>query len=258
MSFNIRNQRARDGANGWELRRELLFEVIRRHNPDVMGIQEAYCEQVAQLKQALPEYAGVGVGRDDGDTEGEYCAIFFRRDRFQAEAQDTFWFSDTPDVPGSRHWTREHARICTWVRLREAAGKAVTVYNVHLDHESAAAREKSIRLLLERSQAQEPAGPVLILGDFNMYEDDPALALLTESRSPQLQETFRRVHPDAKETATFHGFTGSVTGEKIDYIFASSEFSVQEARILHDNVEGRYPSDHFPLTAHVLLRETQG
>ena len=39
------------------------------------------------------------------------------------------------------------------------------------------------------------------------------------------------------------------TGGKIDYILTTSDVHVLDAQILHDNAEGRYPSDHFPVTA---------
>jgi len=252
MSVNVRNMRSSDGENAWELRRDLLFEVLRRNRPDVIGTQEAYFPQVEQLEAALPDYVRIGVGRDDGKAEGETCALFFLRSRFRAEEQGTFWFSETPEIPGSHHWTRSLPRICTWARLIETSGRAFAVYNVHLDHESQHAREQSVRLLLERLQGRQPVEPALILGDFNMEEDNPALANL-QAAIPELRDAFRSLYPEAKERGTFHGFTGRTDGERIDYIFATPEFQVQEAQILHDNVEGRYPSDHFPTVACIRL-----
>ena len=253
MSVNVRNMRSNDGENAWELRRELLFEVLRRNRPDVLATQEAYFPQVEQMQQALPEYACISAGRDDGKTEGETCALFYLRDRFRADRQGTFWFSDTPDVPGSRHPTCRLPRICTWVRLSETSGKCFFLCNVHLDHQLQEAREQSIRILLERIQGQQPSDPALLVGDFNMEEDNPALANLHAASAPRLQDTFRIIHPDKKVCGTFHGFTGKTDGEKIDYIFASSQFAVLDAQILHENADGRYPSDHFPITACLSL-----
>ena len=253
MSVNVRNMRSKDGENAWELRRDPLFALLRREQPDIIGTQEAYFPQVEQIQEALPEYDYIGVGREDGEREGETCALYFLRDRFQVEEQGSFWFSETPEIPGSRHETCYHARICTWARLMETGGRAFSVYNVHLDHESQEARELSVRLLLERMQGGSAAQPALLMGDFNMEEDNPAILALKEAAAPKLQDTFRTVHPDAVVIGTFHGFSGTTEGEKIDYIFATAGFAVQEARILHDNREGRYPSDHFPITASVLL-----
>ena len=245
--------RSNDGANGWEARRELLSEVLRGYDPDVLAVQEAYLPQVEYLRQALPEYEAISVGREDGDTEGEHCTILFRRDRLQADAHGTFWFSETPDVPGSRHSTRVHARICTWARLLTPTGQAFYVYNLHLDHESQLARARSVLLLLDHLQRRQPADPVLVMGDFNMGEDNPALAQMAASTDPPLLDTFRAAQPEAKDTGTFHEFTGATDGDKIDYIFATPEFQTLAAGILRDHRDGCYPSDHFPILTRLRL-----
>ncbi len=253
ISFNIRNMRSNDGANGWEHRRDLVCTVVRQHAPDVLAVQEAYQPQVDQMRLALPEYDAISVGREDGDREGEHCTLLILRARFHAERHGTFWFSETPDVPGSRHWTRVHARICTWARLVAATGQAFYVYNLHLDHESQPARERSVQLLLNHLRRRQPADPALVMGDFNMGEDNPALAQLLTAETPQLRDTFRAVHPAAQDVGTFHEFTGQTDGDKIDYILATPEFQPLAAHILHDRWDGRYPSDHFPILAQVRL-----
>jgi len=54
--------------------------------------------------QGPPEYGEVGVGRDDGKTVGEYSAILYLSDRYCADEEGTFWFSETPEIPGSKDW----------------------------------------------------------------------------------------------------------------------------------------------------------
>ncbi|MCZ6776458.1 MAG: endonuclease, partial [Ignavibacteria bacterium] len=61
------------------------------------------------------------MGRDDGKTVGEYSAILYLSDRFCADEEGTFWFSETPEIPGSRNWGNSIPRICTWMRLVEKA-----------------------------------------------------------------------------------------------------------------------------------------
>jgi endonuclease/exonuclease/phosphatase family metal-dependent hydrolase len=71
-------------------------------------------------------------------------------------------------------------------------------------------------------------------------------------------DTFRGLHPDAKDVRTAHGFRGTRKGNKIDYIFTPSNVKVLEAQILYDNIDGRYPSDHFPVTATLRLPAAGG
>jgi endonuclease/exonuclease/phosphatase family metal-dependent hydrolase len=51
---------------------------------------------------------------------------------------------------------------------------------------------------------------------------------------------------------TFNGFTfGKTTGEKIDYVFVEPGAEVLGVSIIRTAVAGRYPADHFPVTATV-------
>lgn len=259
MSFNIRYGTADDGANSWLFRRSLVFDVIRGHRPDILGVQEALRAQLDEIGAAVPGYTELGVGRDDGRTAGEYSAILFREGRFQALESGTFWFSDTPDVPGSMSWGNRITRIATWARLRDlSTGGTFVVYNVHLDHESQPSRERSAELLAT-SIARHGAEPVLVMGDFNSGESNPAYRFLTGSStlapsaepSPGLRDTYRVVHPADSVVGTFNGFTGERTGEKIDHILVSAGWTVLDAAIVRTSAAGRYPSDHFPVTAEV-------
>ena len=102
MSFNIRYGTASDGDNHWTKRRDQLFALLRAENPDLIGLQEALRFQVDEILAAVPGYAAVGVGRDDGKAAGETSAILFRTSRFHVAESGTFWFSDTPDTPGTK------------------------------------------------------------------------------------------------------------------------------------------------------------
>ncbi len=256
MTFNIRYANADDGENRWELRRELLYQVIREEKPEVLGLQEALKIQLEEMQNALPEYTSVGVGRDDGISAGEHAPIFFLKERFQSEEHGTFWFSDTPDIPGSKHWGNRITRICTWVRLQDRmSGRLVCVYNLHLDHESQPSRLKSVELLLKRIQERRDKDPVVVMGDLNADEDNPAVVAIMQTEQPKMRDTFRVVYPKAEDVGTFHNFSVKPEKEKIDYLFVSPEFHVMDAAILRANENGRYPSDHFPVTAHCLLQE---
>lgn len=250
MSFNIRYANPNDGENYWEKRREMLCQLVREEKPDVLGVQEALKVQLDEMGRALPEYASIGVGRDDGKSAGEHSQVLYRSDRFHLDRKGTFWFSDTPDIPGSKHWGNTVVRICTWARLKDKkTGRTFYIYNLHLDHQSQPSRVKSVELLLKRIQAREHKDPVVVMGDFNAGEDNAAITALKESSEPKLQDTFRKIHPEASEVGTFHGFRGKAEPEKIDHIFVTEEFAVETADILRNNDKGRYPSDHFPVTA---------
>jgi endonuclease/exonuclease/phosphatase family metal-dependent hydrolase len=251
MSFNIRYGTAKDGPDHWEQRRDQLFDLLREQAPDVIGIQEALHFQIVEILKAVPGYASVGVGRTDGKREGEFAAILYRTARLTAQRSDTFWFSDTPQVIASKSWGNNIERICTWAQFDDAAGGAFYVYNVHLDHQSQPSREKSVALLLKTIDARSPAAPVVVTGDFNAGEKNPAAMAMQQ----RFRDTFRVLDLQAAEVGTFTGFKpGNTQGEKIDFVFVEPTAEVISAAILRHARDGRYPSDHFPVIAKVRVR----
>ena len=275
MTFNIRYGTADDGENRWENRRELVTNILRENRPDVAGLQEALDFQLEQICKGLTQQTGggqagygqLGVAREDGKTKGEYCAILYRRDLLDVNESGTFWFSDTPDVPGSSHWGNANVRICTWARfIEKRTGAAFYHYNLHLDHVSQPSREKSVVLLTKHIHERKHPDLFIVTGDFNAGESNPAITYLKgkttlvssgESKSKSsvpVVDSFRVLHPDANEVGTFNQFAGNRKGEKIDFIFTLPDVQVIEAEIVHTQYDGRYPSDHFPVTARLRLR----
>jgi len=256
MTFNIRYGTANDGDNHWKLRKDFLFGVMRDQDADIVGLQEALDFQIREIAAALPFYSVVGVGRDDARLKGEYSAILVRKDRFNVAEAGTFWFSDTPSVPGSMTWGNKITRICTWARLIDRDGFAFYVFNVHLDHQSQPSRERSADLLAARIDARAFAQePVVVTGDFNVGEDNVAIQKLIGSK--KYVDTFRVLHPDVKEAGTFSGFKmGSVSGPKIDYVLVQPGTEVMSAAIVRTERGGKYPSDHFPVVARIRLLST--
>ncbi|HET6631058.1 MAG TPA: endonuclease/exonuclease/phosphatase family protein [Woeseiaceae bacterium] len=256
LSFNIRYGTAPDGPNAWPQRAELVFDVIRRQDSDFVGLQEALRFQIDAIRDAVSGYEEVGGGRDDGREAGEYSAILYLKDRWRVADSGTLWLSDTPAVPGSMDWGNRFPRIVTWGRFVEReSGRAVWVFNTHFDHESQRARLRSAELLAERIADREPRDPVIVTGDFNAGEANPAIRHLEggDGRSPvRLVDTFRVLHPDAGAAGTFGEFTGRRNGPKIDYVFVERGTRVLEAQIIRDNRDGRYPSDHYPVFAEIV------
>lgn len=259
MSFNIRYGTADDGENAWPHRRTLVMRTIRDFGPTVLGVQEALRFQLDKIGTEFPEFGEVGVGRDDGAEAGEYAAILYDRRRLELLDSGTFWLSDTPEVVASTSWGNRITRIVTWARFRERTGNteadtdgAFYLFNTHWDHESQPSRERSAELLLERIAGRAAStDPVIVTGDFNAGEDNPAFRRLVGRDRPHLVDTFRALHPDADAVGTFNGFTGERGGEKIDAVLASPDWRVLQAGIVRLNEDGRYPSDHFPVTANL-------
>ena len=67
-------------------------------------------------------------------------------------------------------------------------------------------------------------------------------------------DTFRVRHRNESRAGTFNGFKfGQTDGDKIDYVLVQPGTEVLDAAIVRTSRNDRYPSDHFPVTARVVL-----
>ena len=206
-------------------------------------------------------YKRFGVGAKDGKSEGEHCAIMYRAAAFTLKDSGTFWLSNTPNVPGSVSYGNDgFPRIVTWGRFAvKDTGYEFYLYNSHFDHLSQNSREKSALQLMDKIAKRSPKAPFVVTGDLNVHEDNVVTKYFKgnakidgEANPIPLFDTFRVLYPDETNARTAHGFTGGIVGDKIDYIYLQTK-NVVGAHINHFNVDGRYPSDHYPVVATVKL-----
>ena len=268
MSFNLRYDGASglpsEQANAWistsgKHRRDLALQVIKEFQPDILGVQEALENQMNDLRQNLPKHDSYGLGRDDGRKQGEYCGIFYRKQRFKSIDQGTFWLNSDADRPGTRFPKTCCARIASWVILqdRQTNDQEYFVMNTHWDHEIQPARLFSAQLIRQRLKTLADGRPIVVVGDLNATTDNPAFRQLVEpdqSEGLQLLDSFGELHPDEDETdGTLSGFRGIRDGRRIDFVLFSQQFRVQTAAIVRTHIDDRYPSDHYPVTAALVL-----
>lgn len=243
VSCNIRLGAVDDGPDHWDLRRGHLLEVLTALQPDILGVQEAHDFQVAVLDAAFPAHDREGLGREDGVAAGEWCALYWRRDRFCRRDGGTYWLSETPEVPGSKAWGANCTRIGTWADLESADGTPFRVTNLHWDHESALARLRSAEMVVKRAGARN----AVVLGDFNAVPETPEIETLRSAG-------FRDAMADLPAgLATYHGFLGAPEGDRIDYIWTRGGITVEAYGIDRSDRNGRFPSDHFPIWADLVL-----
>jgi len=257
MSFNIRFSTANDGINHWNLRKEFLVETIRKFDPDLLGTQETLADQRDYLAEQLSGYEYLGVGRDDGQEQGEMMAIYWKGDRFEKLEGGHFWLSETPEVVASQSWDTSLPRMVTWVKLRDRRApeaKPILWMNTHFDHRGQVARLESSKLIRRRLEAEAAECHLIVTGDFNAGQDSPPYAALfqPEGTGPlRLIDTYRAVHPERQsDEGTFTGFRSDATsGPRIDWIAVCDRWQVTDAQIDRTEKDGRTPSDHFPVTA---------
>jgi len=261
MSFNIRHGLAKDGDNHWDKRQELVAETIREFNPDLLGMQEPMKFQIDYLSKQLPGYTAFGRTRRATGEDGEHCAIFYRTERFTKLGGGHFWLSETPDKAGSKSRDSSLPRMVTWLCLRDAKnpGTPICFFNTHFDHRGAKARKHSAELIAKKAPVIAKSfenARIILTGDFNTDTGSAPYQELVTKDKETLIDTFRVMHKEESENeGTFNGFKGRDKGKRIDWILVNSAWKIKAAKIVRKNADGRYPSDHFPVTAVLSVAE---
>lgn len=280
-SYNIRLQYGdQNTPNAWDARKEAVLDLIVKMDLDVLGLQEVCLGQIDFLMARLPQYAKVGVHREDGKRQGEAAPVLYRKDRFTAVKDGTFWLSETPEVPGSKSWGTACTRLCSWVLLKDRKnGRTFCFANTHTDHRSELARKEGMLLIIQRMRDFAPPGtPIVFTGDHNCRETEaPALAvskllknamLISETPPTGSWRTYNGWQWHEKETLTTEALAATPEarnavkmenakrayvfgGTRIDYIYVSEGIRVKAFATRNEARPGTklYPSDHFPVTA---------
>ena len=249
LTYNIRFDNPSDGINSWDSRKKWVVSQLTSYHPTVFGTQEGLQHQIDFLDDQLKTYDHIGVGRDDGMEKGEYTAIFFDVTEVKLLKSDTFWLSNTPQKP-SKGWDAAIKRICTYGLFQDLkSGHRFLVFNTHFDHVGEVARLESAKLILSKMELLNPDKlPVLLMGDFNLEPNSEGIGLIVK----ELKDVYDVTPLEAGGVqGTFNGFdTQKPVTRRIDYIFFGvSELEALNCKIINESIEGRYPSDHFPVYA---------
>lgn len=251
MTYNIRLDTPADGPNRWELRRDLLIAQVRLLRPQVLGLQEVLPGQRADIAAALPGYAVLGGGRDDGRDVGEGSPLLIDLARFRVVSSGMIWLSTTPDRP-SRDWDAAYPRVATWAHLVETgSGRRLLAINTHWDHVGIQARANSGALLADWIVRHAGRGEaVLLLGDFNASLEEVSFQPLLGA-APHLREAGSAARePATGGPATFNGWhVLPEPTQAIDHLFVSASLMVQRHQVVAQHFGGRLASDHFPVVA---------
>lgn len=251
MTFNIRYDNSRDSLNSWKHRKDRVANAILFYDADILGTQEVLHKQLKDLKARLPQYAVVGVGRQDGKKAGEYSALWYKKERFDLLDSGYFWLSETPEVAGSKGWDGACERIASWAKLQDkASGKIYFAMNTHLDHVGVIARREGINLILEKADELGGDLPIIVTGDFNAEPESDVVAHVTDRSNPKHLTDARTVAKVKYGPAwSFHDFGRIPYGKRplIDYVFVRNDLKVKRYGVLAETENDAFLSDHAPI-----------
>ncbi|MEN8194082.1 MAG: endonuclease/exonuclease/phosphatase family protein [Bacteroidota bacterium] len=254
ITYNIRYDNPKDGDNRWDNRKDFLTDQIKFFEPDFWGTQEGLAHQISFLDSSLSVYNYIGIGRDDGKKEGEFCAVFYNSEKFRPIMHSSFWLSETPDVP-SKGWDASLNRICTYGLFEDQATKEkLWIFNTHFDHRGVEARSNSTKLIIEKIKKLNQKGyPVVFMGDLNLEPENEAIQYLSNELTDSKTSSKVAFGP----SGTYNGFNfNEPVIRRIDYIFVSKgNIDVLKYAVLSDSKDCRYPSDHLPVYVEIILKK---
>lgn len=288
MTLNLHGDKSADGPNSWERRKDICIAIITKYFPTILCTQEGLKRQLEDLQQALPGYEQFGISRKGSqDTTDEHCTIFYDKEKVERMEGGTFWLSESPSVPGSSSWGATVPSIATWVTFQlkrvEPPGFSFQVVNTNMDEVSARARRRGALLTWQHIASLPPSLPVVYCGGFNTQKESTAgRFLLGRSREHGVVGDMRdawanaRMRKNVSLIHTYHGFKGDKQGTleflklilralclcwdrqnqdlHLDWVlFRGRSLAPISCEVVNDNIDGFYPSDHYPLYVEFML-----
>ncbi|HEX5834080.1 MAG TPA: endonuclease/exonuclease/phosphatase family protein [Pyrinomonadaceae bacterium] len=231
LTWNIGYAELEDDTRAQEKDLPAIADVIMRHDPDAVALQELTGN--AQLKSLLDLLHGKYRGA---------VAQKGRGDRFEAVLVKDTAATFTPVAVGARY------ALAASFRSRGNT-REVVFLSAHADAFNAAQRRTYTEALMDWAQARMQTSEVFIAGDFNfelkaanqtnIYTDN--LKHDSESYS-QILRYFRDLGRSAGDTA--------INDRRIDYIFGPAKVEqVGRVEVLRDAAVGRM--DHWPLLVEI-------
>lgn len=261
MTFNIRFDFESDAAqnNRWEQRADVVAKTILASGAAIVGLQEDKGHQIEDLQRRMGGWEFHGKGRDGAGSER--CSIAWQREHVKAKETGEFWLSDTPDVVGSSTWGDRYPRKCTWAVLELKSKKTpLLVLNTHLpegEGQNVGFRNKGVKVMrdfIERRIGDKNKMGVIVLGDFNAGEETETRQLLAGGKEVPLRDAWDEAKPNDPNPGTFGGFRGMRTQQRIDWILLGGPVRANGAAKIDEQIDGRWPSDHYPVLADLDLK----
>ncbi len=241
----------------WVNRKDNVLAIFEKYNLDIIGTQEALSFQVDEIVAESP-YGRVGGDLAKGEKVGrraENEAIFYRRDRFEVLDEGNFWFSETPDTPGTYSWGMEYPRMCSWGKFKDKrSGVEFYVFNSHFYVNNPRSRKEAASMVLQRIKAVAGEYPVFCTGDLNSTDNEESIQILLSDGT--LRDSYKIASKITGPYFTFHGFRAEPPKDRrIDYVMVNDKVQVNSYHVADDDLQGKgYASDHLPVIVNVSIQ----
>lgn len=236
---------------------EEMAATVREQDPDVFGTQEN-TQLIHEVSFAgLTEYVcfrGEELSSNPA-YRGNY--VYWKKEKFMAVETGHQFMSETPDVKSKFEGSKEY-RGFTYVFLESrATGNRFLFIALHADYRAEeSVRVKQLRVLTSFLQSEKWADiPAVVVGDFNSTaKQNSIITFLAENPGIVMTSKAAKTKGDTNGTLIVGGFT-TRQDYIFDYIFVTkNRIETEYYSVILNEKEGKYPSDHLPVVAHLTLR----
>lgn len=260
MFYNVKydlNDSARDP--------NAVVQTLADASPDVFGATEVTDAWLTKLKSELEGYVCYSGKKNQETTNGEYNAIFYKKDKFEVVSGGTKWLSSTPDR-ASMYSGAKHYMTYNYVELRnkESGVKFMFIvahfepYRTSSTNPNQIVNPKADDVRIAQAKqlkafVKEQSLPVVLVGDFN---DSPTAKSIKELVSDQIVNYAMDIAEEqVGKGGTLVSSDYKTRGSAIyDYVFVTARIiSVARYEIIDNKAGNAYPSDHLPVTADITI-----
>jgi endonuclease/exonuclease/phosphatase family metal-dependent hydrolase len=252
ITCNIRFDNPADGANSWKNRRDFLSQTLLKYNPSLIATQEGRYHQISELNLSLESFQIIDQHRS-WIGERMYPTLFAKQGVFEHLASGDLWLSETPEVAGSLSFNSTFPRLMTWTRIQlKGSEENILIVNTHLDHVKQETRIEQAKVLVNQiHRLWDQKSALIIMGDFNDSPDSSVMKIIFKE-FPFLNDAWRQFN--SNEETSHHAFKGEIqNGSRIDWILIDKKFTIQSCLMDKSNLNGLYPTDHFPVICQIKI-----
>ena len=243
---------------------EILADIIKKENLDLIGTQELTIEYVNALqrelnfKQNIYGQNELYTGKYQFTGSYRYGDLFLKMPynennniiiKHQNEQdkeileERTVWLPWIPDnfndLKTSITKLSIMPRIATIVVLKDEIFGSLCMINTHLDYQLPSLQIRQLKALKQLILKYQQKYPVIVTGDFNMQPSDNHFqSFITDLK----ENNIKRVEINE---STWYG--KDVESKEVDHIFIPTDFLIEDAGI----IDSKETSDHKFIHAHV-------
>lgn len=232
---------------------------------DIMGLQEITEKRLSRLKNTVKDgyHLYKGKGRMDHFPSiisynciyrayNEYNSII-ARDKFELVSSTTHVLPWLKDVKNQLLGGAIMPRIASVYILKSKDVERINVINTHLDYNSLIVQEEQLKKLT--TILRKLNGPIIMMGDFNMFPDNPLFAQYRTIWEQEFQLKMVVLPDILEDQRTWIGKEGNRPKENApyDYIFGTPElkmtFSTTMDYTNEQNTNIKLHTDHKAMVA---------